>query len=48
MSRQQSFLCCVCNNEKDMYFLFRAAHGQVMCLWCAEDNGLIKPKGGKW
>lgn len=37
------FTCCVCGKEKSDYWMFRAAHGQVMCLWCAEDHGLTKP-----
>lgn len=43
-----TFTCIVCNKEKDSYFMFRAAHGQTLCLWCAEDNGLVKPRGKKW
>ena len=43
-----TFTCIVCGKEKDSYFLFRARHGQTMCLWCAEDNGLIKPRGGRY
>jgi hypothetical protein len=43
----ETFVCCHCNKEKDVYFLFRAAHGQTLCLWCAEDYGLIRPRGRK-
>jgi hypothetical protein len=38
-----TFTCCVCRKDKSDYWKFHAAHGQVMCLWCAEDNGLVKP-----
>lgn len=39
-----TFTCCVCGKDKSTYWAFHAAHGQVMCLWCAEDNGLTKPR----
>lgn len=39
-----TFTCCVCGKSKSNYWSFHAAHGQIMCLWCAEDNGLTKPR----
>ena len=38
-----TFTCVSCGKEKTNYFLFYAK-GQTMCLWCAEDHGLTKPR----
>lgn len=38
------FTCTVCHKDKSMYWAFHAKHGQLMCLWCAEDSGLTKPR----
>ena len=39
----KTFLCAWCHRDKPVALLFYAK-GENICLWCAEDHGLVKPR----